>query len=136
MERAFTMIELIIVIAIISILASVVLVNVIQYINRTKDISVKATMDTLSQEAVIFFLEHRGWGSFCPSGSNAYQSFTGNKNCHSDENRWAFCAQLKSDPNKAWCADQTMVKKEISMDDCRANNFLQCPVDKGKGKGN
>ena len=44
-SKGFTIIELIVVIAIIAVLAGIVLVNVTQYINKSKDASIEADMD-------------------------------------------------------------------------------------------
>lgn len=54
--KGFTIIELIVVIAIIAILASVVMVNVTQYINKSKDASIKANMDSI-KKMLKYFLQ-------------------------------------------------------------------------------
>jgi len=46
-REGFTIIELIVVIAIIAVLAAIVLVNVTQYINKSKDAAIKGEMDQL-----------------------------------------------------------------------------------------
>ena len=50
-QKGFTIIELIVVIAIIAVLASIVLVNVTQYIGKAKDTAVKANIDTIIMNA-------------------------------------------------------------------------------------
>ncbi len=55
-QKGFTIIELIVVIAIIAVLAGIVLVNVTQYIKKAKDTAVKADfkqMQTLSAQMII-----------------------------------------------------------------------------------
>ena len=50
-SKGFTIIELIVVIAIIAVLAGIVLVNVTSYINKGKDAAVIANMRTIQIEA-------------------------------------------------------------------------------------
>ncbi|MEI7424687.1 MAG: prepilin-type N-terminal cleavage/methylation domain-containing protein, partial [Candidatus Staskawiczbacteria bacterium] len=52
-KSGFTIIELIVVIAIIAILAAIVMVNVTQYINKSKDASVKVTMNEYVKKIII-----------------------------------------------------------------------------------
>ena len=56
-QKGFTLIELIVVIAIIAILAAIVLVNVTAYINKSKDASIKANIDTIITEAAVFMAD-------------------------------------------------------------------------------
>ena len=63
--KGFTIIELIVVIAIIAVLASIVMVNVTQYINKSKDSSIKANLKTLQINAAIWFSDdNKGHGSY------------------------------------------------------------------------
>jgi prepilin-type N-terminal cleavage/methylation domain-containing protein len=57
----FTIIELLIVIAIIGVLAAIVLINVTGYINKGKDAAVKGNVSTLFTDAINFYNES---GSF------------------------------------------------------------------------
>ena len=52
-SKGFTIIELIVVIAIIAVLAGIVLVNVTQYINKGKDTAVKGDMRSLQTAATV-----------------------------------------------------------------------------------
>jgi prepilin-type N-terminal cleavage/methylation domain-containing protein len=54
-SKGFTIIELIVVIAIIAVLAAIVLVNVTQYINKSKNAAVVANMATLLTNAAVYF---------------------------------------------------------------------------------
>ena len=53
-QKGFTIIELIVVIAIIAVLASIVMVNVVAYINKAKDSSIKANLNTIRTNAVVY----------------------------------------------------------------------------------
>lgn len=48
LSKGFTIIELIVVIAIIAILAAIVMVNVVGYINKSKDASIKAELNQIA----------------------------------------------------------------------------------------
>jgi len=56
-KKGFTLIELIVVIAIIAILAAIVLVNVTQYINKSKDAAIKANLDTIRTNAAVYMAD-------------------------------------------------------------------------------
>lgn len=62
-KKGFTIIELIVVIAIIAILAAVVMVNVTQYINKSKIAAIQAEMNQLQKLAVIYSSIKGSYGS-------------------------------------------------------------------------
>ncbi|MGD0576565.1 MAG: prepilin-type N-terminal cleavage/methylation domain-containing protein [Candidatus Staskawiczbacteria bacterium] len=63
---AFTLIELIVVIAIIAILAAIVMVNVMQYISKSKDAAALADLNQLSTSAISWFTANNGsYAGFC-----------------------------------------------------------------------
>lgn len=53
-QAGFTIIELIVVIGVMVILATIVVINVVQYINKTKDLAIKANLKTLQTQAKIY----------------------------------------------------------------------------------
>lgn len=57
-SKGFTIIELIVVIAIIAVLASIVLVNVTQYIAKGKDSSIKGNLATILTNGAIWYDGH------------------------------------------------------------------------------
>ena len=65
-QKGFTIIELIVVIAIIAVLAGIVLVNVIGYINKGKDASIKGNMETIRINASVYL---------DGTGANKYMGF-------------------------------------------------------------
>ena len=54
-QKGFTIIELIVVIAIIAVLAGIVLVNVTSYINKGRDASVVGNLHTMLTNGAVFF---------------------------------------------------------------------------------
>jgi len=54
-QKGFTIIELIVVIAIIAVLAGIVLVNVTSYINKGKDVSAKGNLTSLVTNGAVYF---------------------------------------------------------------------------------
>lgn len=142
-QKGFTIIELIVVIAIIAVLAAVVMVNVTKYINKGKDSAIKANLNSLTTASVIFFEDHGNYGSFCnnslaedifnsiaiPSGKtkeckNQSDSYT--FCCHHSDTAWIACIELIEDNTKAWCVDNTGIKKQINVSDCK-NGISACP---------
>lgn len=59
-QKGFTIIELIVVIAIIAVLASIVLVNVTQYINKSKVSAVQGNLATLLTNSAAYFDQNSG----------------------------------------------------------------------------
>ena len=64
-SKAFTIIELIVVIAIISILAAIVLINVNSIINKAKDAAIKEDMASFFRLALDYYEQHGNYGGFC-----------------------------------------------------------------------
>src|SRR5438105_603074 len=54
-SKGFTIIELIITIGIITIIASIIVINVTQYLNRSKNDSITENMNTIATNASIYF---------------------------------------------------------------------------------
>lgn len=142
----FTIIELIVVIAIISVLSTIVLVNVTGYIGSSRDAALKGSMNSLPSGATIYFEEHGNYGAYCNeektelildtianSAGKPRACGTTNINewnicCkHSDE-KWTVCAQLISNLTKAWCIDYTGARREISNSNCKTSKLNSgCP---------
>ncbi len=119
-QRGFTIIELIVVIAIIAVLAGIVLVNVTQYINKGKDASAKGSMSTLlTNSAVYFDTNPAGTGSgFLSNPTYATPVFSalGSTNMgyasasSSSSTDWCAMITLKAGPT--FCVDGTGSKIE------------------------
>ncbi len=64
-RRGFTIIELIVVIAIIAVLAAIVTTNVMQYIAKAKDAVIKVEARQLYEEASIFYIKNNSYDNIC-----------------------------------------------------------------------
>jgi prepilin-type N-terminal cleavage/methylation domain-containing protein len=123
----FTIIELIVVIAIVAVLASIVLVNVTKYINKGKDAAIKGDLSTLATNAIIYYDDtSKGNGDYsgftadttigCNSPiSTAITNAGGSLVCAETATTgaaWCGCSQLKDDTTKYFCVDSTGARKE------------------------
>ena len=134
-RAGFTIIELIVVVAIIAVLAAIVLVNVTSYINKGKDTAIKSNLSGLFTRGVRYFddstLGAGTYNTFCTSSSggapvlNAIESTnldgagtfvcacnSGTTNtCTATSTKWCACAPLKTSTN-TFCIDSTGSKSE------------------------
>ena len=92
--EGFTIIELIVVIAIIAVLAGIVLVNVTQYINKGKIAAIKGTMAGLRTTAATYFETNSDYADIC-STSGFTSSATAIVNAGSPNN-WCFDSVTKA----------------------------------------
>lgn len=109
---AFTIIELIVVIAIISILSSVVLANVVGYINKAKDAKIKTDLSGVLQEASAYQSENNTYSGYAisagvtsPCGDQSYTVSS------TDDSFVAYHQLCGSD--KYWCADSTGTMSQL-----------------------
>ena len=128
-KKGFTIIELIVVIAIIAVLASIVAVNVVSYINKSKDAAIKANMDVLAVNASAFYDRATtdtpvgGGGTYTGlAADNAVKATVSAINTangltetvlvpSSAASAWCMKATLKADTtNSPWCVDSTGYK--------------------------
>src|SRR3989344_3007566 len=66
-SKGFTIIELLVVVAIIAVLAAIVLVNVTAYINRGKNAAIKGNLSTVLVNSAVYFDENSSYTDFCTS---------------------------------------------------------------------
>ena len=74
-KKGFTVIEIIIVIAIIAILSAIILSNVASYVKKSRDAAIKSTMNQIRAEANKFYLadpNSQTFFAFCEQGSPCY----------------------------------------------------------------
>src|SRR3989344_9645119 len=122
-SKGFTIIELLVVVAIIAVLTGIVLVNVTQYINRGKDSSIQGSLSSLSTNAAVWFdTSTNGFTGFCANStatnplSAADKAYDGNAttnevtDCNDSASAWAACGQLKVS-DSYFCVDSTGAKK-------------------------
>ena len=123
-SKGFTIIELIVVIAIIAVLAGIVLVNVTSYINKGKDSAITGNLASIMTNAAVYFDTNGTYATFCASPSAAVPlaaadaandgNATANQltDCNDSDTAWAACGQLKVSDNY-FCVDSTGAKKTI-----------------------
>ena len=68
---AFTIIELLVVVAIVSVLTGIVLVNVTGYMNKGKNAAIKGSLDSLYKNVVIYYQKHQ---TFVQSVGNLFSN--------------------------------------------------------------
>ena len=146
-EDGFTLIELIVSVAIIAILSLIVLFSVAQYTNKGKDSNVQGNLAVLIPAGEAFYNGENaangdGYTGFCASSAitNIYAqlslpatsssawdcsaSATPGLCCLVDSapatagTEWAACAQEFTDNTKAFCVDSTGARKEIANSEC------------------
>jgi prepilin-type N-terminal cleavage/methylation domain-containing protein len=121
-QKGFTLIELIVVIAIIAILAAIVLVNVTQYIGKSKDAAIKANMDTIKTNATAKMADPAGGGLLnfdtnadytnpatqitAQGGGSLTKSCNGASGaCDADATSFCVSATLNATGNPVYCVD-------------------------------
>ncbi len=133
-KRGFTLIELLVGIAIIATLSAIILFNVVQYINKGKDASIKGNLVILVPAGEAYYgANNDSYTNFCASSVavNALAQIPSsqNKKCNVDistGNTWAVCAQEFTDNTKAYCVDSKGIKEEINNSACIPTLFV-CP---------
>lgn len=127
-SRGFTIIELIVVMAIVAVLATIVLVNVVGYNNKGKDAAIKGNLAELYNRGVRYFadstLGNGTYSGFCASSSgggpvgsaitNPNLGSTFACNVKADNSTWCACSQEKSNTTLYFCVDSTGAKKEVA----------------------
>ncbi len=134
--RGFTLIELLVVIAIIGILSAVVLSSLNAARSKGGDAAVKANMDTIRTQSLIYYNDHEAYGSnagnigVCTDPTTMFADDPNIKSAiaaimnSSDTvycrmtatgSQWAVYAKLASPSagNGGWCVDSTGASKEI-----------------------
>ena len=127
-SKGFTIIELLVVVAIIAVLTGIVLVNVTQYINRGKDSSVQGNLSSILVNAAIFYdnpaLGNGTYTGLCGNATITVPLAAANKayngdvtpvvtDCNSTATAWAACGQLKV-TDAFFCVDSLGTKKIIA----------------------
>jgi len=136
-SKGFTIIELLVVVAIIAVLTGIVLVNVTSYINKGKDAAIKGNLSTiLTNSAVYFDLPAGTFTDFCTNQyftgpQAAITSAGGTAICQVNTNvpvgiAVCACSTLKVTPGNTFCVDSTGYKKETA-----AACATRCPAATG-----
>lgn len=148
MNKGFTLIEIVVVIAIIGVLSSIIMFSVTQYINSGKDSNISGNLTILVPAGEAWYnvenAENQdGYTGFCASGpsKNAFSQMPTNiaGSCYSPSNlsgvccvagqdSWAACAREFTDKNKAYCVDSRGIKRFICAENC-IPTIAQCVED-------
>jgi prepilin-type N-terminal cleavage/methylation domain-containing protein len=123
--KGFTIIELIVVVAIIAVLAAIVLVNVTAYINKGKDSAIQGNLSTMMTNAAVIFDNNGNYLLACAgvnvapitAAKTAFGNVAGDTaDCNFTPTTgvaWAACSQLKVS-DAYFCVDSTGAKKTIT----------------------
>jgi len=132
--KGFTLIELLVVVGLISLLTSIVLINLINSRNKARDIAIIIHMNQLAVIAEEWHGEHGNYAAFCNYSKtkiifDAVSSVKKYIFCHADSDQWVACAQLNTFNvrDKAWCIDNSLIRKQIDQTDCK-ENIKFCPT--------
>lgn len=123
MKKAFTIIELIVVVAIIGILSSVVMFLVSKPGNQAADNAVKANLLTVRKQSEVYYISGNTYGSVlanCTGGVfndptvvaaiaevKKHLGGSGTVTCSGNENKWALKADSLKSTNETWCVDSS-----------------------------
>ena len=125
MNKGFTLIEIIVVIAIIAILSGIILFSVTQYINMGKDSNVSANLAILVPAGEVFYKVSNSYEGFCDPNQNsatknAFSQMPPNTihYCIEDSvhnfQAWAACAQEFANPKNFYCVDSRGMKGDYT----------------------
>lgn len=121
MAKGFTIIELIVVVAIIAVLAAIVLVNVTAYINKGKNAAIMGNLSTIMTNGAVYIdSSTTGYDSFCtnaavtaPAAAIVGAGGAVTKVCTTAA--WCVCSTTKVTSaevtNTTFCVDSTGYKK-------------------------
>lgn len=134
-DKAFTLVELMVIFAAISILATIVLVHINLARNKARDIAIKGDMSSFLGLAFDYRQQHGNYGGFCndlatESLFDSIPAYNAKKEkyCQHDSDDWMVCAQLNypEDRSKAWCVDKSGFSKQIDSSECK-QGLKTCP---------
>jgi len=120
-----------------SILSTIVLFSVSQYVNKSKDANIIGNLAILVSSGEVYYNGQKTYESFCSSNvvTNAISEIpkpsvspdcsTG-LCCEDTADEWAACAQLFSNSYTAYCVDSRGVKRQICNSSC-VSGLTQCP---------
>ncbi len=132
-SAGFTLVEMLVVIAIISLLASFVLYSATQYINKGRDATIKGNLAILITAGELWYDKNdSSYTGFCVSGAvtkalSEIPTADADKHCYvnSSNTAWGTCAKEFVYNTKAYCVDNKGNQKEIDIANC-TNTITNC----------
>lgn len=135
MSKAFTLIEILVVVSIISILSAIILFSIMSYVNKSKDAAVKGHLATLITAGETYYNKNeQSYDGFCDS-PDAQKSLSqipvpaanpDHPYCSDNSEDWAACSAEFVDSVKAFCVDSTGMQEEIDNSLCTVD-IIVCP---------
>ena len=138
MKKAFTLIELLIVIAIIGILSSIVVVSLGDQTDNAKDARAKFQAAQIKTEAVLYFNENSDYNDFCDESDvtklldltdDGDADDAGDADCNDADSGYAAFFPLenpKDSDNEYWCVDSTGETTEFDSNNPPSSTVLDC----------
>lgn len=144
--KGFTIIELIVVIAIISVLTSIIVPVANLYKSKSREVAIKNEFSQLATFGTTYYEKYGGYTGFCNAlesepffikisdfalvAEDQVHCDNGSKKwkvcCDEKESAWAACVKLVIDESTAWCADSTGIRKQITNEQCKSK-LAECP---------
>lgn len=133
-KRAFTLIELIVVIVITVILSGIILFSVTQYIAKGKDANIAGNLAVLIPSGEVYYnSNNNSYQNFCGSSVavNAFSQMPSGTVYHCNVEptyyqAWAACARKFTNSSNAYCIDSRGMKEDILNSSCTATLY-SCP---------
>jgi len=136
-KKAFTIVELLVVIGIIATLSSIILFSISQYISKGKDASIKSNLVVLVPSGEVYYnnknsyLDILNGTDFCDyvvDSAFSQLPTTQSKYCgvNITGTAWAACVQEFTNTEKAYCVDSKGNRGEIDNSLC-TNSITTCP---------
>lgn len=142
-RQGFTLIEILVVIAIIGILSSVVLGSLNSAREKGADGAVKSNLSSVKNVAAIYYDDQSGsYLGLCSTSQKVIDAMAGSQTvvaptpivgglgdgeCVDSSAEWAAWVNLKLSSTTAWCVDSTGKSGEIAVQDSTSVDLLVCP---------
>jgi prepilin-type N-terminal cleavage/methylation domain-containing protein len=127
-SAGFTIVELLIAIAIIAVLTAIVLFNVTAWINQSKDASIQGNLSSILINSSKYMDANSSYANFCTdpqytTPSAAITAIGGTtQSCNVTNIAFCACSTLKA--GGVFCVDSTGAKKNVPSTDCAT----ECPA--------